>query len=122
MLFSLFTFDSLLLSPNEGPVIFVAAPHGMIETFPPPSLPLLNYLSSTQYHEYLRNILSHFFLLLSLLSSSSHPPVANQFIDPLILLKFSKRRVGFCAAKHSMERFWVGLFARSLQSSKVKSP
>lgn len=46
-------------------------------------------------------------------------PHANQFIDPLMLLTTSDRKIGFLAAKKSMDKFWIGMFARWFNSSKT---
>ncbi|KAJ3413695.1 hypothetical protein HDV05_007683 [Chytridiales sp. JEL 0842] len=49
-------------------------------------------------------------------------PHANQFIDPILLIKSCGRQVGFLAAKKSMDKFWIGLFARSVGSIPVIRP
>ncbi|KAJ3214891.1 hypothetical protein HDU67_001093 [Dinochytrium kinnereticum] len=49
-------------------------------------------------------------------------PHANQFVDPLVLIKHAGRQVGFLAAKKSMDKFWIGLFARSVGSIPVVRP
>ncbi|KAI9144878.1 hypothetical protein BKA69DRAFT_1025347 [Paraphysoderma sedebokerense] len=46
-------------------------------------------------------------------------PHHNQFVDPLILMKTCKRRVGFLAAQKTMDRRYVGAFAKALQSIGV---
>ncbi|CAG8817469.1 11513_t:CDS:10, partial [Gigaspora margarita] len=60
--------------PEEGPLIFVAAPH------------------------------------------------ANQFVDPLILMRNSKRPISFLIAEKSMKRKYVGAIARSLHTIPVIRP
>ncbi|KAF0383963.1 bifunctional glycerol-3-phosphate/glycerone-phosphate O-acyltransferase SCT1 [Gigaspora margarita] len=60
--------------PEEGPLIFVAAPH------------------------------------------------ANQFVDPLILMRNSKRPISFLIAEKSMKRKYVGTIARSLHAIPVIRP
>jgi len=45
-------------------------------------------------------------------------PHANQFIDPLMVLRTCGRQIGFLAAKKSMDRRWIGKFARALNASK----
>ncbi|KAI8926826.1 hypothetical protein BC831DRAFT_511395 [Entophlyctis helioformis] len=47
-------------------------------------------------------------------------PHANQFVDPLMLMVTSGRTVGFLAAKKSMDKFWIGLFARIFHSIPVE--
>ncbi|KAJ3101157.1 hypothetical protein HDU97_001623 [Phlyctochytrium planicorne] len=49
-------------------------------------------------------------------------PHANQFVDPLVLIKHAGRQVGFLTAKKSMDKFWIGLFARSVGSIPVVRP
>lgn len=49
-------------------------------------------------------------------------PHANQFVDPVVLISHAKRQVGFLAAKKSMDKFWIGLFARSMDSIPVVRP
>ncbi|KAI9353253.1 hypothetical protein DFJ73DRAFT_828809 [Zopfochytrium polystomum] len=49
-------------------------------------------------------------------------PHANQFIDPVMLMKNAGRQVGFLAAKKSMDKFWIGLFARNMGSIPVVRP
>ncbi|KAI9209183.1 uncharacterized protein BJ171DRAFT_485685 [Polychytrium aggregatum] len=49
-------------------------------------------------------------------------PHANQFIDPLVVLKHCGRETGFLAAKKSMDKFWIGLFARTVSSIPVERP
>jgi glycerol-3-phosphate O-acyltransferase/dihydroxyacetone phosphate acyltransferase len=49
-------------------------------------------------------------------------PHSNQFVDPLILTITCGRNVGFLAAKKSMDKFWIGMFARFLNSISVERP
>ncbi len=57
-------------------------------------------------------------------------PHANQFVDPIMLVITCGRSVGFLAvewhldkkAKKSMDKFWIGLFARWLNSIPVERP
>ncbi|KAF9914242.1 hypothetical protein BX616_008666 [Lobosporangium transversale] len=49
-------------------------------------------------------------------------PHANQFVDPLVLMKECGRRVSFLAAKKSMDRPWIGAFARSMNAIPVERP
>ncbi|CAG8608470.1 10537_t:CDS:10 [Cetraspora pellucida] len=60
--------------PEEGPIIFVAAPH------------------------------------------------ANQFVDPLILMRNSKRPISFLIAEKSMKRKYIGAMARALHTIPVVRP
>lgn len=46
-------------------------------------------------------------------------PHSNQFVDPILLITKTKRRVGFLIAQSSMNRKWVGRFARALQTIPV---
>ncbi|OUM61425.1 hypothetical protein PIROE2DRAFT_66406 [Piromyces sp. E2] len=46
-------------------------------------------------------------------------PHANQFVDPILLITKTNRRVGFLIAQSSMERKWIGRFARSLKTIPV---
>lgn len=47
-------------------------------------------------------------------------PHSNQFVDPLMVLKFSRRRVAFCCAAKTLRRRFVGAFAKALQSIPVE--
>ncbi|KAK3806421.1 MAG: glycerol-3-phosphate O-acyltransferase [Benniella sp.] len=49
-------------------------------------------------------------------------PHANQFVDPLILMRECGRRISFLAAKKSMDRPWIGAFARSVNAIPVERP
>ncbi|KAG0362530.1 hypothetical protein BC939DRAFT_444573 [Gamsiella multidivaricata] len=49
-------------------------------------------------------------------------PHANQFVDPLVLMRECGRRVSFLAAKKSMDRPWIGAFARSMNAIPVERP
>ncbi|KAF9375249.1 hypothetical protein CPB97_011577 [Podila verticillata] len=49
-------------------------------------------------------------------------PHANQFVDPLVLMRECGRRVSFLAAKKSMDRKWIGMMARSMNSIPVERP
>ncbi|KAF8983603.1 hypothetical protein BGZ46_009949 [Entomortierella lignicola] len=49
-------------------------------------------------------------------------PHANQFVDPLVLMRECGRRVSFLAAKKSMDRPWIGAMARSMNSIPVERP
>jgi glycerol-3-phosphate O-acyltransferase/dihydroxyacetone phosphate acyltransferase len=49
-------------------------------------------------------------------------PHANQFIDPLLLVMTCARKVGFLAAKKSMDKNVIGFFGRSLNSIPVERP
>ncbi|KAF9169922.1 hypothetical protein BGX21_009592 [Mortierella sp. AD011] len=49
-------------------------------------------------------------------------PHANQFVDPLVLMRECGRRVSFLAAKKSMDRPWVGAMARSVHAIPVERP
>ncbi|KAG0311629.1 hypothetical protein BGZ99_010008 [Dissophora globulifera] len=49
-------------------------------------------------------------------------PHANQFVDPLVLMGQCGRRVSFLAAKKSMDRPWIGAFARSMNAIPVERP
>ncbi|KAG0265433.1 hypothetical protein DFQ27_000647 [Actinomortierella ambigua] len=49
-------------------------------------------------------------------------PHANQFVDPLVLMRECGRRVSFLAAKKSMDRKWIGMFARSMNAIPVERP
>ncbi|KAG0218144.1 hypothetical protein B0O80DRAFT_444465 [Mortierella sp. GBAus27b] len=49
-------------------------------------------------------------------------PHANQFVDPLVLMRECGRRVSFLAAKKSMDRKWIGAMARSMNSIPVERP
>jgi len=40
-----------------------------------------------------------------------------QFVDPILLITKTNRRVGFLIAQSSMERKWIGRFARALRTS-----
>lgn len=46
-------------------------------------------------------------------------PHANQFVDPLILMRECKRRVSFLIAEKSMHRKEIAFFAKSIQSIPV---
>lgn len=46
-------------------------------------------------------------------------PHANQFVDPLILLRECKRRIGFLCAAKTMDRKYVGKFAKAVNSIPV---
>ncbi|KAJ3368344.1 hypothetical protein GGF31_006435 [Allomyces arbusculus] len=46
-------------------------------------------------------------------------PHHNQFVDPLMLIKTAGRRVGFLTAQKSMDRKWIGRFARAMGSIGV---
>lgn len=46
-------------------------------------------------------------------------PHCNQFLDPLLLARFTNKRVSFLCAKKSMDRLVVGLFARLTNSIPV---
>ncbi|KAI1291300.1 hypothetical protein EDD11_009025, partial [Mortierella claussenii] len=49
-------------------------------------------------------------------------PHANQFVDPLVLMRECGRRVSFLAAKKSMDRPWIGAMARSMNAIPVVRP
>lgn len=51
-------------------------------------------------------------------------PHANQFVDPIILLKCVKVRhdVGFLTAQKSMDRKYVGKIAKAMKSIGVQRP
>lgn len=49
-------------------------------------------------------------------------PHANQFVDPLMILVTSGRKVGFLAAKKSMDKFFIGILARLFNSIPVQRP
>ena len=49
-------------------------------------------------------------------------PHANQFIDPMMLIVSCGREIGFLAAQKSMDKFWIGLFAKALNSIGVQRP
>ncbi|CAG8554727.1 11358_t:CDS:2 [Dentiscutata erythropus] len=49
-------------------------------------------------------------------------PHANQFVDPLILMRHCKRRVSFLIAKKSMQRKGIGTIARYLDAIPVVRP
>ncbi|KAJ1549790.1 hypothetical protein HK405_002299, partial [Cladochytrium tenue] len=49
-------------------------------------------------------------------------PHASQFVDPFVVLKHAGRKIGFLAAKKSMDLFWIGMFARSIDSIPVVRP
>ncbi|KAG0347113.1 hypothetical protein BG004_000051 [Podila humilis] len=49
-------------------------------------------------------------------------PHANQFVDPLVLMRECGRRVSFLAAKKSMDHKWIGKMARSMNSIPVERP
>ncbi|CAG8502417.1 6821_t:CDS:2 [Paraglomus brasilianum] len=49
-------------------------------------------------------------------------PHANQFVDPLILMRHSCRRVSFLIAAKSMKRKYIGTMARALQAIPVTRP
>lgn len=50
-------------------------------------------------------------------------PHANQFVDPcMLLVSCNRRNLGFLIAKKSMDRFWIGLFARAFNSIPVVRP
>ncbi|KAF9323090.1 hypothetical protein BG006_001767 [Podila minutissima] len=49
-------------------------------------------------------------------------PHANQFVDPLVLMRECGRRVSFLAAKKSMDRKWIGMMARSMNAIPVERP
>ncbi|KAG0047558.1 hypothetical protein BGZ83_007412 [Gryganskiella cystojenkinii] len=49
-------------------------------------------------------------------------PHANQFVDPLVLMRECGRRVSFLAAKKSMDRKWIGAMARSMNAIPVERP
>jgi len=46
-------------------------------------------------------------------------PHANQFVDPILLITRTNRRVGFLIAQSSMKRKWIGRFARALRTIPV---
>jgi len=46
-------------------------------------------------------------------------PHANQFVDPILLITKTNRRIGFLIAQSSMERKWIGRFARALRTIPV---
>jgi len=46
-------------------------------------------------------------------------PHANQFVDPILLITKTNRRVGFLIAQSSMKRKWIGRFARALRTIPV---
>ncbi|XP_049848728.1 uncharacterized protein LOC126316675 [Schistocerca gregaria] len=43
----------------------------------------------------------------------------NQFVDPMLIMTYCKRRLGFLIAEKSMDRFMVGYFARQLGSIPI---
>jgi glycerol-3-phosphate O-acyltransferase/dihydroxyacetone phosphate acyltransferase len=45
-------------------------------------------------------------------------PHSNQFLDPLLLIKNVRRRVGFLCAQKSFERKFVGACAKTMEASK----
>ncbi|GJJ77683.1 glycerol-3-phosphate O-acyltransferase / dihydroxyacetone phosphate acyltransferase [Entomortierella parvispora] len=49
-------------------------------------------------------------------------PHANQFVDPLVLMRECGRRVSFLAAKKSMDRRWIGAMARAMNAIPVERP
>ncbi|KAF9993126.1 hypothetical protein BGZ80_008722 [Entomortierella chlamydospora] len=49
-------------------------------------------------------------------------PHANQFVDPLVLMRECGRRISFLAAKKSMDRPWIGAMARSMNAIPVERP
>ncbi|CAG8482124.1 10324_t:CDS:2 [Paraglomus occultum] len=49
-------------------------------------------------------------------------PHANQFVDPLILMRHCCRRVSFLIAAKSMKRKYIGAMARALQAIPVTRP
>ncbi|CAG8436451.1 3838_t:CDS:10 [Diversispora eburnea] len=49
-------------------------------------------------------------------------PHANQFVDPLILMKNCQRKVSFLIAEKSMKRKYVGAMARALNAIPVTRP
>ncbi|CAG8588080.1 11976_t:CDS:2 [Dentiscutata erythropus] len=49
-------------------------------------------------------------------------PHANQFVDPLILMRNSKRPISFLIAEKSMKRKYIGGIARSLHAISVTRP
>ncbi|KAF9086482.1 hypothetical protein BGX27_003178 [Mortierella sp. AM989] len=49
-------------------------------------------------------------------------PHANQFVDPLVLMRECGRRVSFLAAKKSMDQPWIGAMARSMNAIPVERP
>ncbi|KAJ1529002.1 hypothetical protein HK405_002505, partial [Cladochytrium tenue] len=49
-------------------------------------------------------------------------PHASQFVDPFVVLMHAGRKIGFLAAKKSMDLFWIGMFARSIDSIPVVRP
>ncbi|KAF9372942.1 hypothetical protein BGX21_004619 [Mortierella sp. AD011] len=49
-------------------------------------------------------------------------PHANQFVDPLVLMRECGRRISFLAAKKSMDRRWIGTMARSMNAIPVERP
>ncbi|RHZ45378.1 hypothetical protein Glove_680g77 [Diversispora epigaea] len=49
-------------------------------------------------------------------------PHANQFVDPLILMRNSQRKVSFLIAEKSMKRKYVGSMARALKAIPVTRP
>ncbi|KAI9346532.1 hypothetical protein BDR26DRAFT_855714 [Obelidium mucronatum] len=49
-------------------------------------------------------------------------PHANQFIDPMVLVTHAGRSVAFLMAKKSFDKFWIGLFGRSLGAIPVVRP
>ena len=44
-------------------------------------------------------------------------PHSNQFIDPLLLMTRTTRRVSFLTARKSMLKKWIGMIARAFHSS-----
>ena len=49
-------------------------------------------------------------------------PHANQFLDPLVVTKNCKRRIGFLAAQKSCERKYVGKIIKAMDAIGVKRP
>ncbi|GBB99145.1 hypothetical protein RclHR1_03430006 [Rhizophagus clarus] len=49
-------------------------------------------------------------------------PHANQFVDPLVLMRNASRRISFLIAEKSMKRKYIGLFARALNAIPVARP
>ncbi|KAF9311789.1 hypothetical protein BGZ91_006718, partial [Linnemannia elongata] len=49
-------------------------------------------------------------------------PHANQFVDPIVLMRECGRRISFLAAKKSMDRKWIGLMGRSMNAIPVERP
>ncbi|KAG9068741.1 hypothetical protein KI688_011024 [Linnemannia hyalina] len=49
-------------------------------------------------------------------------PHANQFVDPIVLMRECGRRISFLAAKKSMDLKWIGLMGRSMNAIPVERP